>query len=102
MRAGDLAPDDADLAAADLLVAAVDESNTLAEVEAAKKKHTTLVYRLGGFFVSLPGEFDVLGTLDVVNALNLDQASARVSDVTRALVAQVTSPKFKLVSIPVS
>ncbi len=37
MRAGDLAPDDADLGATDLLGAAVDESDTLAEVEAARK-----------------------------------------------------------------
>lgn len=36
MRAGDLAPDDADLGAADLLRAAVDESDALAEVEAMR------------------------------------------------------------------
>lgn len=34
MRAGDLAPDHADLGATDLLGTAVDESDTLAEVEA--------------------------------------------------------------------
>ena len=34
VRTGDLAPDDADLGAADLLLATVDESDLLAEVEA--------------------------------------------------------------------
>ena len=34
MWPGDLAPDDADLGATDLLLAAVDESDLLAEVEA--------------------------------------------------------------------
>lgn len=34
MRTGDLAPDDADLGATDLLLGTVDESDLLAEVEA--------------------------------------------------------------------
>lgn len=35
VRPGDLAPDDADLGSTDLLLGAVDESDLLAEVEAA-------------------------------------------------------------------
>lgn len=62
MRAGDLAPDDADLAAADLLLATVDESNTLAEVEAAKR-NATLVHRLGEFLVSVRGVSTYLAPL---------------------------------------
>lgn len=65
MRPGDLAPDHADLGSADLLLAPVDEGNLLAKVE--------------------------VGGGGVVNALNLDQAGARVGDMARALVAQVTS-----------
>lgn len=65
VRAGDLAPDHADLGATDLLLAAVDESNTLAKVE--------------------------VGTGDIVNTLNLDEGGTGTGDVTRALVAQVTS-----------
>jgi len=64
---GDLAPDHADLGAADLLLAPVDESNLLAEIE--------------------------VGGVGVINTLNLDQAGSRAGGVTRALVAQVTSPK---------
>ncbi len=37
VRAGDLAPDHADLGATDLLLAAVDESDTLAKVEAGSR-----------------------------------------------------------------
>lgn len=62
---GDLAPDHADLRAADLLLASVDESNLLAEIE--------------------------VGGVGVINTLNLDQAGSRAGGVTRALVAQVTS-----------
>ena len=36
---------------------------------------------------------DVLGGVGVVNTLDLDQAGSRAGGVTRALVAQVTSPK---------
>lgn len=65
VRAGDLAPDDADLGTADLLLAPVDESNLLSKVE--------------------------VGGVGVINTLDLDQAGARAGGVTRALVAQVTS-----------
>ena len=65
MRAGDLAPDHADLGTTDLLLAAVDESDTLSKVE--------------------------VGALDVIDTLDLDEGGARTGDVTRALVAQVTS-----------
>lgn len=65
MRPGDLAPDHADLGAADLPRCAVDIGDLLAQVE--------------------------VGSVGVINALNLDEAGAGVSDVARALVAQVTS-----------
>lgn len=72
MWSGNLAPDHADLGAADLLLATVDEGDLLAEVE--------------------------VGSVCAVNTLDLDQAGARVGDVTRALVAQVTSPMIISVS----
>lgn len=62
---GDLAPDNADLGAPDLLLAPVDKGDLLAKVE--------------------------VGGVGVVDTLDLDQAGTRVSGVTRALVAQVTS-----------
>jgi hypothetical protein len=65
VRAGDLAPDHTDLGAADLLLAAVDVGDLLAQVE--------------------------VGSLGAVNTLNLDQAGAGGGDVARALVAQVAS-----------
>jgi hypothetical protein len=43
-------------------------------------------------------EINVLGSGCAVNTLDLDQAGARVGDVTRALVAQVTSPMVIVVS----
>lgn len=63
MWPSDLAPDDADLGAADLLMAPIDVGDALAQVE--------------------------VGSVGIVYALNLDQTGARVGDVTRALVAQV-------------
>lgn len=66
MGAGDLAPHDSDLGAADLLGSAVDESDLLAEVEA--------------------------GGLGVVDTLNLDQAGVGVGVALASLVAEVTSP----------
>ena len=66
VSAGDLAPHDSDLGAADLLGGAVDKGDLLSEVEA--------------------------GGLGVVDTLNLDQGSAGVVGATRALVAQVASP----------
>jgi len=65
VRAGDLAPDHADLSTADLLLTTVDVGNLLAQVE--------------------------VGGLGVIDTLDLDQAGARGSDVARALVAQVAS-----------
>lgn len=62
---GDLAPDNADLGAPNLLLAPVDEGNLLAKVE--------------------------VGGLGVIDTFDLNQAGARVGVVTRALVAQVTS-----------
>lgn len=66
MGAGDLAPDDSDLAAADLLGCAVDEGDLLAAVEA--------------------------GGLGVVDTLNLDQRGVGVGAALASLVAEVTSP----------
>jgi hypothetical protein len=63
--AGDLAPDHADLGATDLLLAAVDEGNLLAEVE--------------------------VGSIGAVNTLDLDQAGAGGLNMARALVAQVAT-----------
>jgi hypothetical protein len=69
---GNLAPDHADLGSADLLLTAIDVGDLLAKVE--------------------------VGGIDIVYSLNLDQAGAGVSGVTRALVAQVTSLDVKSVA----
>lgn len=65
MWPGDLAPDHADLGASDLLLAAVDVGNLLAEVE--------------------------VGGVGGINALDLYQAGARSGNMARALVAQVAT-----------
>jgi len=65
VRAGDLAPDDADLGTADLLLSLVDVGDLLAEVE--------------------------VGSVGVINSLDLDQTRLGVGDVTATLVAKVTS-----------
>lgn len=82
----DLAPDHADLGAADLLLAPVDESNLLAEIEAIMNVSIQTDWEYSS-------HVDVLGGVGVINTLNLDQAGSRAGGVTRALVAQVTSPK---------
>lgn len=69
MSAGDLAPHDSDLGAADLLGGAVDKGDLLSEVEA--------------------------GGLGVVDTLNLDQAGVGVGVALASLVAEVTSPVRK-------
>lgn len=66
VSAGDLAPHDSDLGAADLLRGAVDEGDLLSEVEG--------------------------GGLRVVDTLNLDQAGVGVGVALASLVAEVTSP----------
>jgi hypothetical protein len=68
--AGNLAPDHSDLGSANLLLGLVDIRNLLAEVE--------------------------VGSALVVNALDLDQARLGVGGVSRALVAQVTTPAVGL------
>jgi hypothetical protein len=83
---GDLAPDHADLGTADLLLAPVDESNLLAEIEAIMNVSIQTDWEHSS-------HVDVLGGVGVINTLNLDQAGSRAGGVTRALVAQVTSPK---------
>jgi hypothetical protein len=65
VRTGDLAPDHADLGAADLPLCAVDIGDLLAEVE--------------------------VGALGVIDTLNLDEAGGRGLNVARTLVAQVTT-----------
>lgn len=69
MSAGDLAPHDSDLGAADLLGGTVNEGDLLSEVEA--------------------------GGLGVVDTLNLDQAGVGVGVALASLVAEVTSPVRK-------
>jgi hypothetical protein len=66
MGAGNLAPHDSDLGAADLLGGAVDEGDLLAAVEG--------------------------GGLGVVDTLNLDQAGVGVGVALASLVAEMTSP----------
>ena len=85
MGTGNLAPDHPDLGAADLLLALVDVGNLLAEVEA-----TFVLARsvLAAFLRSR----NVLGSLSVVDTLDLDQAGAGRLVVSATLVAQVTSP----------
>ena len=65
VRAGDLAPDDADLGAADLLLSLVDVGNTLAKVE--------------------------VGGVGVVDTLDLDQTRLGVGDMPATLVAKVAT-----------
>ena len=66
VRAGDLAPDDTDLGAADLLLATVDVGNALAVVEG--------------------------GGLGVVDALDLDERGVGPDRVLRALERDVLAP----------
>ena len=86
MGTGNLAPDHPDLGAADLLLALVDVGNLLAEVEA-----TANVSSIGIRGRFLPSR-DVLGSLSVIDTLDLDQAGAGRLVVSATLVAQVTSP----------
>jgi len=69
VRAGDAAPDDADLGATDLLGGLVDVGDTLAEVE--------------------------LGLVGLLNTLNLDEGGVALGDALRALVAHDPSLDVK-------
>lgn len=73
VRAGDLAPDDTDLGAADLLLATVDVGNALAVVEG--------------------------GSLGVVDTLDLDERGVGPDRVLRALERDVLAPVGQHVSI---
>jgi hypothetical protein len=73
VRAGDLAPDDTDLGAADLLLATVDVGNALAVVEG--------------------------GGLGVVNALDLDERGVGPDRVLRALERDVLALDVKSVTL---
>lgn len=92
MWSGNLAPDHADLGAADLLLASVDIGDLLASIEAIALE---LVFEVLQYHYSRSRK-NVLGSGCAINTLDLDQAGARVGDVTRALVAQVTSPMMIL------
>lgn len=82
---GDLAPDDSDLGAADLLRGAVDEGNLLSEVEAV------LLISHAGLKTSKQHSSSP-GGLGVLDTLNLDQAGTGVGVALAPLVAEVTSP----------
>lgn len=73
VRAGNLAPDDTDVGAANLTLGTVDECHLLAKVE--------------------------LCGLGVLNTVNLDQAGVGVGGVLGALVAQVAAPVKQIVLI---
>ena len=85
VRPGDLAPDDTDLGAANLLGCAVDESDLLAEVEAVHSPSAAFSCTRS---VIQPSP----GGLGVLNTLNLDQAGTGVGVALSALVAEVASP----------
>lgn len=76
VRAGNLAPDDAELGAANLLLGLVDVGDLLAEVE--------------------------VGSVGVVNTLNLDQTGLGVRCVAVTLVGKVTTPVIPSLSAPLS
>ena len=81
-----LAPDDADLGAAHLLLTPVDIRDLLAQVEAASFVNDGPPARWD------PSLRDVLGTRGVIDALNLDEARLGVGVVAATLVAQVATP----------
>lgn len=88
MRAGDLAPDHSDLGAANALRSLVDERNLLAEVEAVQSSDTAVVRgRAGG---------DLLGSLGVIDTLDLDEAGLRVDGVAATLVGEVATPESSI------
>lgn len=91
VRAGDLAPDHADLGSTDLFLALVDERNLLAKVEAVSLSapHSPPGPSLG----------DLLGGSGVVNTLDLDQAGLGASGVAGALVGKVATPMNMPVSL---
>lgn len=85
VRAGDLAPDHADLGAANLLLSLVDERDLLAEVEAVDRSSES-----GPYYQHKLG--NLLGSVGAVDTLDLDQARGRVGNVTGTLVGKVATP----------
>lgn len=96
MRSGDLAPDHADLGSTDLLLATVDICDLLAKVEAVSLVNIPSLY-------NLQMAYHVLGSLGVINTLDLDQTGPGVGVAATTLIAQVATPNFNiLVSVVVS
>lgn len=93
MRAGDLAPNDADLGTADLLLSLVDERNLLAEVEAVSLSALVIPPRLRAW--------DLLGGVGVINTLDLDQAGLGAGGVAGTLVGKVATPVIVFVSLEI-
>lgn len=92
--AGDLAPDDAELGSANLLLGLVDVGDLLAKVEAVSSVSA-------GSRVDAR-QRDILGSVGVVNTLDLDQAGLGVRRVAVTLVGKVTTPVVPSLSVPMS
>lgn len=86
MRPGHLAPDDADLGAAHLLLTPVDIRNPLSQVEAISRVNSRPSAR------PVSGSRNVLGSSGVIDALDLDEAGLGVGGVAATLIAQVATP----------
>lgn len=93
VRAGDLAPDHANLGSTDLLLGLVDERNLLAKVEAVSLSAPDVppASSLG----------DILGGVGVVNTLDLNQAGLGAGGVSGTLVGKVATPVITSVSLVV-
>lgn len=85
MWSGDLAPDNADLGSTDLLLAPVDVGDLLAQVEAIALVNIPSLH-------TVPMIHDVLGSLGVINTLDLDQAGTGMGVAATTLIAQVATP----------
>lgn len=88
MRAGDLAPDHSNLGSANFLLSLVDVRNLLAEVEAVQSSDTAVQDDIVGG--------DLLGSIGVINTLDLDQAGLGVGGAAATLVGEVATPEFNL------
>jgi hypothetical protein len=89
---GHLAPDDADLGAAHLLLTPVDIRNPLAQVEAVSRVNPRFPHVMSG-------SSNVLGSSGVIDALDLDQAGLGVGVVATTLIAQVATPREQSPSV---
>ena len=86
VRSGNLAPDHSDLGASLLVLCAVDIGDTLAKVEAMTAVRTIV------FAVLTNSRCYILGSIGVINSLQLEQTDSGVSGVSVSLVAQVATP----------